>query len=140
MATTHIVSNHLGGSYLSQKDPDFIMKFCPTCGDCDWIVASFEDRDEDGTLQALHDAYFELRFLPTKSDVEEYEKEHRFDELEEMLEDVQDSLCEKNMRSFCDALNKGCPHPIPATTVDKFVSLGSQYLSEFDFLSKAIEE
>lgn len=140
MATTYIVEGHLGGIYLSQADIDVITKRCPQCGDCDWPIADFDPNDEESVLRALHDAYLGLSYLPTKEYVEGYP--HTADELKDVREEVQDAFYEKNMRSFCDTLNE---HPwpkeagIPASTVDKFVSLGSQYLSEFDFLDKALE-
>lgn len=142
MATTHIVEGHLGGVYLSQADIDVITERCPQCGDCDWPIADFNPSDEESVLRALHHAYLRLSHLPTEGDIEDRERGYTIDELKDMREEVQDAFYEKNMRSFCDALNK---HPwpkeagIPASTVDKFVSLGGQYLSEFDFLDKAIE-
>lgn len=54
---TYIVQSHLGGTYLSQADPELIEAFCEQCGDCDCILAAFRANDPEIALMALVNTY-----------------------------------------------------------------------------------
>ena len=51
----YLVSGHLGGLYTSTDSPEYIMQICETCGDCDWIVAEWEEGNIEEEIDALHD-------------------------------------------------------------------------------------
>ena len=47
----YLVESHLGGYYISDKDPSIITKHCSQCGDSDWILLSIEKNKKLETLQ-----------------------------------------------------------------------------------------
>lgn len=68
MSLTYLVEAHCGGYYLSQDDPDDIERICETCGDCDRIVAEFDDEDPDDAAREILD-YFADDVVPDEYDL-----------------------------------------------------------------------
>ena len=47
----HLVQDHLYGNYyISDADPDFIEETCENCGDCDWIILSYQEGNKFNAL------------------------------------------------------------------------------------------
>lgn len=63
MSLAYLVSAHCGGYYISSDDPDDIECICETCGDCDRIVAEFDDEDAIGAANKILD-YFTWDIVP----------------------------------------------------------------------------
>lgn len=63
MSLAYLVSAHCGGYYISSDDLDDIEHICETCGDCDRIVAEFDDEDAIGAANEILD-YFAGDIVP----------------------------------------------------------------------------
>lgn len=66
----HLVESHLGGHYVSNKDPKVIRAYCEECGDHDHIILSWEKEKKMETLLE----YFS-RIKMSKEELEEEKKD-----------------------------------------------------------------
>ena len=55
----YLVQSHLGGYYVSSLDPEIITAYCEACGDCDWILLSWQ---EGNMMDALIQYFSELKY------------------------------------------------------------------------------
>ena len=64
----HLVENHMGGYYISNKDADFIERYCERCNDADTILTSWNTEDKNGRVNALL-KFFLMDNIKTKQDL-----------------------------------------------------------------------
>lgn len=83
----HLVESHLGGYYISKREPEDIEEFCETCGDNDWILFSFEEeKKQEAFLE-----YFQNRMMTEEDIKREFES---IENTEEIVEDIEWSALE----------------------------------------------
>lgn len=132
MATTYIVSGHLGGMYLSQGNPDDIQEFCEQCGDCDWIVGEFDTEDAVGDIanKAVLCYANNWMFLPEEADLKEYS--YTLPELQDMWEEVEEAFSEKELSEWFENMKF-------ADDVTAYVlAHRNDYISEYSFIKEAM--
>ena len=49
----HLVESHLGYYYISDSDLENITKPCDQCGDCDWVIFSWDESLKKNKLNAF---------------------------------------------------------------------------------------
>ena len=97
----HLVESHMGGYYISNREPEEIMEFCETCCDCDWIIASYE---EGKRFEALHE-YFSTLKMNKEYILENYEDCDKNELINDLLYEYEkdrymlNALCEDDIIS-----------------------------------------
>lgn len=118
VSRVYVVESHLGGTYLSDAEPEVIEEVCSSCGDSDWIIGSFESGDEDSAVVALAEAY--CRDLWWDTEVEDGYTEEDVADIRGAIDEVSDP---RSLARFVNMLDEPRGRYLPSPAVPRFISL-----------------